>query len=226
MSDYLKRLAAKLPPGLQWELKKLRYGRQIKKSRFSAGEPENAILDRYLRPGDWVVDVGANVGHYAWQFSNLVGPSGRVVAIEPVPATFGLLTVNAHRFPNRNVTLLNVALSDRTQMATMLVPQFASGLQNFYQATLEASTEHGERCSVITLPFDSLGIEHRVALIKIDVEGHDEPVLAGMMRTLQRDKPVLIVEAPAPQSQRRLASLGYRSETLPGSPNTLFTAGG
>lgn len=48
-----------------------------------------------MAPGDWALDIGANVGHYTKRMSDLAGPEGRVIAFEPVPDTFAVLCANA-----------------------------------------------------------------------------------------------------------------------------------
>ena len=50
-------------------------------------EPECALLERFIRPGDLVVDLGVNYGQYAARMARLVGTSGQVVGFEAVPAT-------------------------------------------------------------------------------------------------------------------------------------------
>src|SRR5438105_15643228 len=94
MTDLLKRIAATLPPAWQNELKRIYFRRQIQRDRFITSEPEYDLLSSLVADGDWVVDVGANVGHYAKRFSQLVGRTGRVIAFEPVPETFALLAGN------------------------------------------------------------------------------------------------------------------------------------
>ena len=71
-------------------------------------------------------------------------------------------------------------------------------------------------------PLDSLCINQRIALVKIDVEGHESFVLAGMQRLIERDHPVLIVETGSKEVIANLKSLGYISEKLQNSPNVLF----
>lgn len=215
----LKHLAARLPPLLQHELKRLNYRRQIRGNRFFTGEPEFAIAGDLAGPGDWVIDVGANVGHYTKRFSELVGAAGRVLAFEPVPRTFALLAANALLFRDSNVTLFNVAASDRTEPVGMAIPSFSSGLVNYYEAHL--STLADSELGVLSLGIDALGISHRIALVKIDAEGHEGAVLEGMKSMLSRDKPILIVETGSGEVTSFLGSLGYGSERLPGSPNLL-----
>ena len=92
MNVVLKKIAARLPLRIQQELKRLFFAYQIRANRFFTAEKEFAIVDRLVSPGDWVLDIGANIGQYTKRFSDLVGHSGRVIAFEPVPDTFELLT--------------------------------------------------------------------------------------------------------------------------------------
>jgi FkbM family methyltransferase len=219
--DMLKRVAAHLPLVWQHELRRLYFRRQIRRRRFMTDEKEYALLDTFLRSGDWVLDIGANVGHYTLRMSELVGDAGRVVAFEPVPETFALLAANARSFATANVSLLNVAASDSAGIAGIRIPQFDGGLTNYYQASL--TTDAGV-LSVLTLQIDSLELPS-VKLAKIDVEGHELPVLLGMRKILQRDRPVLIVETSAKKTMDFLENLGYGIRRLPGSSNLLCEPG-
>src|SRR6266581_7664130 len=98
----VKRIAATLPPLWQNELKRIHFRRQMRRGTFVTPEPEYAILPTLISVGDWVIDVGANVGHYTKRLSELVGPTGRVIAFEPVPETFALLAGNLQVFQNTN----------------------------------------------------------------------------------------------------------------------------
>ncbi len=185
----LIRDAARLPQQWQFELKRRRFARQIARGEFVTDEPEYAILHTLIRSGDWVLDIGANIGQYTKRFSELAGPAGRVIAFEPVPTTFALLTSNARLFATANTTLLNVAVSDALNVVGMSMPNFSSGLSNYYRAHIAAATD--SELSVLTLSVDSLGLDARVALIKIDAEGHQASVLAGMQSLLPGSPNVL-----------------------------------
>lgn len=214
----LKRVAAMLPFSWQHGMRQVFFHRQIRQRRFFTDEKEFALLDTLLRPGDWVLDLGANVGHYTLRMSDLVGQAGRVIAVEPMPDTFALLASNTRLFDNANVSLLNVAVSDRVATVGIELPRFEQGLPNYYQARL---TPAEARFSVLTLPIDALAIPKRVSLAKIDVEGHELPVLQGMRRLIERDHPVLIVETGDQATTDLLHSLGYVTERLAGSSNLL-----
>ncbi|NLG36296.1 MAG: FkbM family methyltransferase [Lentisphaerae bacterium] len=216
----LKSIAARLPSGWQRTLKRGLYARQIRRGTFRTDEPEYARLAEWIRPGDWVLDIGANVGHYTKRFSELAGAGGRVIAFEPGPATFSLLAANCLLFAHPNVTLFNAAASDITALAGLATPTFDSGLDNGYEASL--TPDPAGALPVLTLAIDSLDLQPRVALVKIDAEGHEARVLTGMERTLARHRPVLIVETGDPDLVSRVSGWGYAPEQLPGSPNYLF----
>ena len=87
----LRRIVARMPVSWQHVLRHVNHRRQIRRGTFETWEPEFHILHEFVSPGDWVIDVGANVGYYTKKFSDLVGPHGRVIAVEPVPETFSFL---------------------------------------------------------------------------------------------------------------------------------------
>ena len=220
MKRVLKTIAARLPLRIQQELKRIYFAYQIRCNRFFTDEKEFAIVDRLISPGDWVLDIGANVGQYTKRFSELVGDSGRVIAFEPVPDTFELLTANAQRFRQKNVTLFNAAASDQCVALGMAIPTLSSGLSNYYAAHL---TPTANGLTVLTFPIGNLLFPHSIRLAKIDAEGHELAVLRGMENLLRRDQPTLIVETFAADVEKFLLGFGYRMKQIPGSSNKLFS---
>ena len=219
MKNALKRLAARLPEQWQQHLKRLYFSRLIRNRTFLTDEPEYSLLPEVLQPGDWVVDVGANVGHYTLRCSELVGADGRVVAFEPVPASFELLSANAARSTFTNITLINAAASDTCCVLGMTIPKFATGLTDYYRAQL--SGDSGE-LRVLCVPVDSLGIDERVKLVKIDAEGHELAVIRGMKRLVMKYRPILIVESNDAEVAGLMQEWGYRKEHTEGSPNDVY----
>lgn len=219
MWDSVKRLSSKLPRRAQQELKRIHFRRQLRSGSFQTSEPEYAKLGEWIAEGDWVIDVGANVGHYTVRLSQLVGQSGRVLAFEPVLDTFELLVSNISAAGAQNVSLFNAAVSERSSVMAMSMPRFVTGLANYYMASL--TTESGD-IEVLTISLDSIPLPKPVTLVKIDVEGHELPALLGMRHLLMRDRPRLIVEGVSVEVAELLKGLGYRFEELDGSPNRLF----
>lgn len=221
VTQQLKRISSALPLRTQQKLKRAHFARQIRSGRFVSPEPEYQQRGKWVQSGDWAIDVGANVGHYTIPLSRLVGARGRVLAFEPVPETFELLTANIAAAGLRNVSLFNAAVSDHSATATMSIPKFQSGLTNYYRAALTLAADDW---SVLTLSVDSVLPPQPVALIKIDVEGHELQALTGMQKLLARDHPRLIIEGSSDAVERFLSDLGYSRIELPQSPNRVFSA--
>ena len=216
-----KQLVSKAPDCIQCELKKIYYKWKIYKGTFTSPEPEYADLHNLVKDGDWVIDIGANVGHYTVKLSNLVGPEGRVIAFEPIPITFLYLVENTKNCKNKNITLINSAVSDVTTEVGMSIPNFTSGVKNYYQANISTVNEESNTL-VMTLTIDSFRIMHKVSLIKIDAEGHEPTVFKGMTNLIQRDKPIIIIETVTENIRNFLTKLGYSEIKYENSPNIVF----
>lgn len=223
-ADTLKRFAAAFPQHVQQDLKRRHFRRLIRTGRFEPGEPEFQMLPALIRPGDWVIDVGANIGFYTLRLAELVGPEGRVLAFEPIPANFELLAANCGFRGCRNVTLFNVAASRSTGLVRMEVPTWGSaGMTNPYRARITAAGSAGNQYAALAVAIDSLQIPARVSLVKIDVEGHELEVVHGMKDLIARHRPALLIEGT--ECNSHLEGLSYRVTRLPGSPNCVLTYG-
>ena len=217
MTRLLKRVASRLPWSSQLLLRRMWYRVLIRSNRFDPGEPEFWKIGEWVRRGDWVLDVGANIGSYTREFSRAVGPDGRVVALEPVPVTFQLLCRHVNDLQD-NVTLLNVAASDRSGIVEMNVPRLGSGLANLYQSSI---AKNGS-IKVLTIPLDALSVAEPIRLIKVDVEGHELNVLRGAIQLIKRDRPILILEGDRESFAELLTPMGYKRIHTSGSPNVVY----
>lgn len=210
----LKSLATALPETVRTPLRTLLHARKIAHGSFRSPEPEWDRLSEWLGDGDVALDIGANVGHYSCRMSELVGPNGRVVAFEPVPNTFTALTRNSSRFRYRNVTLVNAAVGNQVGHVGLSVPNVENGS---YLAHVDPNGSI--RCLVLTI--DTLALPGPVKLVKIDAEGYEPNVLAGMTGLLTRDRPVVILERNK-EAEAVLTNLGYRITVSPTrSPNII-----
>ena len=151
-------------------------------------EPQiGAVLRRNLRPGMTFVDVGANVGYFSALASPLVGPTGRVIAIEADPANVEVLRANTRRAGRENMEVLPVAAwSERGHLNLHLSPDGG--------ASSHVGSHPGGGLRVPCAPLDELLPEH-VDVIKVDCELTDHVVVRGAIETLAANpRLVLIVE--------------------------------
>lgn len=163
------------------------FGRAVGINRLIARLGSSGYEERYdasltacIRLGDVVWDIGANVGFYTTQFSNLVGGTGKVVAFEPSPANFARLRAACSTLPN--VDLQPCALGN------------ASGQLRFQQGddALGATSrivDDDRTADVVDVRVgDDLisdGALPQPTIIKIDVEGFEVEVLEGLVRCIQ-----------------------------------------
>jgi FkbM family methyltransferase len=140
---------------------------------------EEEFLTRYLRPGDTVIDVGANLGALSLLASALVGPAGRVFSIEAHPRIFGFLVGNVELNRSDNIRAIHSAVGDHE--GTVSFSDRRSDDQNAI-----------EEAGALTVPLTTLdrlvpaGDAPAIALLKIDVEGYERFVLAGAEGVLAR----------------------------------------
>lgn len=139
-------------------------------------------LERQIRAGDVLWDVGANVGVYSVMMGARVGDEGRVYAFEPHPGTFESL-VNATQ--EENIFCLNMALSDYAGEGRI-------GGQRDSATNSLANSEFGENHLTVEVETADSVVEQSLALcpdgVKIDVEGYELKVLEGMGQTLLNSK--------------------------------------
>lgn len=171
---------------------------------LETGTYEPHLVDLYrriLRPGMTVLDVGANIGFHALHAARLVGPGGRVIAVEPDPQNAALLrlsvAVATGSFP---VEVIEAALSDLpgTILLSDLGNRGNSGARFTHRdrALLERLV-HGASASfrsVAALRWDDDHLDMPIDLVKIDVEGSEPQALRGMERSLRRHHPMVIAE--------------------------------
>lgn len=181
--------------------------------------PVQEALRRHLAPGDVFYDVGANVGFFSLIAARLVGPQGRVVAFEPVPANALAIRRNAAGNGFGGIDVLERAVFSASGRETVLLPGDTSW------AHLEATGRHADTrasLSVEAVALDDL-VGRREAppprVVKIDTEGAEIGVLEGMGEVLARHRPVVICELHGTNERfvELMEAAGYRVENLDGA---------
>ena len=202
---------------LRWQVRKRISRQPITKSAFgmdlqfpsSSGSASNLVyfgecyewetinfIRSYLRPGDIVVDVGANVGMFTYAALQCVLPDGRVHAIEPTPWA----AQNIHHNVDRNrvaqsVHVYELAASDEAGTARFTADQDVSNHMEFDDLT--SHDAGSDLIEVPTAPLDALLPEEAtISLAKFDVEGAGTKALTGFLHHLENaNPPVVLIEA-------------------------------
>jgi FkbM family methyltransferase len=145
------------------------------------------VFRRVLRPGDLVVDVGANIGALSIMAARAVGSMGRVLSVEPQPDLVERIRVSCTLNNIANVEVYPVGLSDADRTAKLSVPANNSGY-----GSLQMQYGPAESGRSVDVPLRHAGAFLTEAvgvgplrLLKIDVEGHEAEVMRGARSWLE-----------------------------------------
>jgi len=156
-------------------------------------EDEVHFVRRLLKPGERALDVGANVGMYALSMATRVGAQGRVWAFEPAPATATLLQASKEANRLSQLTIEQVALSDRGGTTSF----FISPDSELNSLHADAVGSVGQRIEVELSTLDDaaerLGISN-IQFVKLDAEGEERAILDGARALLAREEPLVMYE--------------------------------
>jgi FkbM family methyltransferase len=226
---------------------------KVRDMYFAAYEPEEvALIRQLLVPGDVCVDAGANIGYFTALAASRVGTTGSVLAFEPVAEYYDRLVALRDANPAYPIRVHAHALGEREELAEIRITADRNiGWNTMVPGLLEGAEARAVR-RVPVRRLDAclaeLGVS-RIALVKVDVEGFELPVLRGLSGYLERhrDRPVILCEV-APDLYPRLGArvedlfdylgrFGYRATAvapagrtvvpgdLHGTTNVVFRAG-
>lgn len=184
-------------------------------------EPEMQVLRKLVLPGQTVLDIGANVGFYTKLLSSLVGPSGNVLAFEPIGENFEILQKVVFGGGMSNTKVLRVAIAEKTRKQEMVIPP-RKDFTGFYQAKLAADDDAGDRQTVTVYSLDQLvseGVFSKADFVKCDTEGSELAVLNGGIELLRSNNPSLLIEVQRKTGNEvfaLLSTLGYKAYRFDG----------
>lgn len=183
-------------------------------------------LRRLLGPGDVFYDVGANIGFFTLIGARLVGPTGRAVAFEPVPANAEAIRANAALNAIDNIQVLEKAAGAERRRDRLLL------VEDLSWSHLESRGWHPR--TTLAVDIEVVTIDELVrageipppTLVKIDVEGSEVDVLAGMRETLERHRPAIVCELHGTNSEfvAAMESVGYEASNLEAKSGLLDAA--
>lgn len=156
-------------------------GQRIALGKYEEFETE--IILEQARGGGVAVDIGANIGYYTLLLAGVVK---KVYALEPDGDCYKLLQKNIRANSLQNVVAMRVAASDKKDKRVMIKDKF-----NLGNTRLGRIKQDGVLCLGLD---EILKNEHKIDLIKIDVQGWEPQVIEGAKKIIKRDEPVIFVE--------------------------------
>lgn len=172
-------------------------------------EIEAAFMCGMIKPGDHVVEVGANMGSLTVPLANAVGPAGSLTVFEPQPILFQNLCANVALNGFLHVRTINAAIG--AEPGSVRLPKLDFEKPGLFGAHGIGSNEDGDLCLVYKLD-DILSLPS-CKLMKIDVEGMEQDVIRGSTEFIKQHRPILYVENDRKEKSPELISvlqeLGY-----------------
>jgi FkbM family methyltransferase len=165
---------------------------------------------KFLRPGDVVFDIGANVGFHLRYFVDAVGAEGRVVAVEPIPSLAqGLRDEFGH---HANLEILQAAMGTSPGQSTFNHVVGADPMSGLRQRTDVLDILLVDQIQVEVRTLDSLADRYdRVAYVKMDIEGGEiDCIKGGLNSFFKRHRPIMSVEYGEPSYK----PYGYSRESM------------
>lgn len=164
----------------------------LRLSLNSGYEPfQTKLIKDLVKEGDVILDIGANIGYYTLLFAKLVGIKGKVIAFEPSPENFNLLSRNIFINGYKNVVLVNKAVSNYVGKIKLYLSKDNKADDRIYN-----SGDGRDSIEVESITLDNYlnGDMGKIDLIKVDVQGAEGGVVQGMQSLLSKNKVKLITE--------------------------------
>jgi FkbM family methyltransferase len=163
---------------------------------------ETKFFDKYVQEGDFVLEVGANIGTHTVWFSKKVGDSGFVLAFEPQRLIFQTLCGNIALNSLKNVDCKQLGVGLRREIVK--VPFLDPEVENNFGGLSIKDQEEGEDVAIINI--DGMRLD-RLDFLKIDVEGMEPEVLMGGLNTINKFKPIIYMEVDREENHQLLSEI-------------------
>jgi FkbM family methyltransferase len=177
------------------------------------------MLSNLIKPGDYCLDIGANLGYFTIPISLLAGTEGKVYAVEPVPLFREVLAANIKKFSAGNVEIVPYALGENDgQEITMGTPRVDGVVRHGRTEVLDTEGEPDKMAvshkAIMKNPAILFNDLPRLNYVKCDVEGYELHIVPHLLPLLSRYKPVIEMEV-GPTSHKQavieyLQPLGYK----------------
>lgn len=162
------------------------------------GRNQRSVYLRFVKKGDHVIDIGANIGNITLLLSNIVGKKGKVFSYEAVKPTYEKLLQNitTNAFYN-NIAAFNLAVGNESKEVLIMVPGDDYGqasMQTHQKGSWTSAADFTTFASSCIMLDNEVSKFEKLDFIKIDIEGAELPAIKGAEQLVKKFKPVLYIE--------------------------------
>lgn len=155
------------------------------------------FLKNLVRHGDTVIDIGANLGYYSRILCRLVGPAGKVYAVEPVKPILDVLKHNVRKCGNVEVMPYALGAEDKCILlgndSSKYVGYMGTG-RNYVMSDEEYTRAEIEFAAEMRRGSELFAGLERLDFIKCDIEGYERVVIPEMASVIEKFMPVVLIE--------------------------------
>ena len=192
--------------------------------RFTEEYRYHYFVKKLIKPGDTVVDIGANLGYFTKLFSTWAGQNGKVIAIEPVPLYNKIIRWASGS--RKNITFYPFALGRENKKIFLVTPDhfgyLRTGLPFVYDEKNKKDISEYEFSFEAEMKKASDLFEsfQKIDYLKCDIEGYEEVVIREILPVLERHKPIIQIETSGehkPVVEKMLTGAGFEKYYLAGT---------
>ena len=201
--------------------------RRLERSIKNNEENEIELVKKFCTKDSDSIDIGVYRGVYTYEMAK---HSKTVHSFEANPMIFSDLKKNLNKLKN-NIIFYNFALSNKNEKVELKIPKRnphsnKKNLEEYYELGAASIHNHGktsdcEKIIIYSKKLDNYEFKNKISFIKIDVEGHEIPVIEGGIKTISKNKPILLVEIEERHTNKKVSltidfinSIGYKSYYL------------
>lgn len=156
---------------------------------------ETELFVKHLNKGMFVIDGGANFGHYSMVASNIVGPEGLIYAFEPVPNLYKDLIENIAMCNYENCKTFNCALGNKNEKTQFTLDDKNPG---GHSLVTDNTLKPGKIIEINMMTMDELleksNLNRPLGLLKLDTQGGEGIIFEGAINTIRNDRPIIFTE--------------------------------
>ncbi|MDX2171537.1 MAG: FkbM family methyltransferase [Bacteroidota bacterium] len=154
---------------------------------------EISLLRKYIKKGDTVLDIGANIGYYAVMLSNCVGDNGKVYCFEPDKTNFNHLEKATANY--KNISILNKAVGPKTEKIKIYTSKELNVDHRTYQPEEYDKVIEIDAVSIddyLTRGTEPIQVQ-KVDFVKIDIQGFEMQAIQGLKKTLENNQHIKLI---------------------------------